>query len=165
MNTPPRTTNNNNMPPPTLRNIRSREIQPDNIPFPDMESLDMESPDMESPPVGTPTVGIPHVSNSEIQGIDYDLSNYLNSNNNNDDKIKRIIKSNYNKATKRYLLENYTDNTYNPSDAELDGYNIVGGKRQFRSKNFKKTKSRIKKTKSKKRNFKRRKSKKSKKTK
>lgn len=148
MNTPPRTTNNN-MPPPTLRNIRSREIQPGNIPFPDIGSPDL---------VGTPTVGTPHVSNNEIQGIDSDLSNYLHSNNNNDDKIKRIIKSNYNKATKRYLLENYTDNTYNPSDAELDGYNIVGGKR-----NLKKTKS--KKTKSKRRTIRRRKSKKSKKTK
>ena len=151
MNTPPRTTNNNNMPPPTLRNIRSREIQSGNIPFPDIGSPDL---------VGTPTVGIPHVSNNEIQGINSDLNNYLHSNNNNDDKIKRIIKSNYNKATKRYLLENYTDNTYNPTDAELDGYNIVGGKR-----NLKKTKSRrknFKKTKSRRRNFKRRKSKKTK---
>ena len=148
MNTPPRTTNNNNMPPPTLRNIRSREIQSGNIPFPDIGSPDMGSPDL----VGTPTVGIPHVSNNEIQGINSDLNNYLHSNNNNDDKIKRIIKSNYNKATKRYLLENYTDNTYNPSDAELDGYNIVGGKRNF------------KKTKSKRGIFKRRKSKKSKKS-
>ena len=153
MNTPPRTTRDNNMPPPTLRNIRSREIQPGNIPFPDIGT-----PPVGTPPVGTPTVT--NVSNSEIQGIDYDLTNYLHSNNNNDDKIKRIIKSNYNKATKRYLLENYTDNTYNPSDAELDGYNIVGGKRQF-----KKTKSRIKKTKSRRRNLKKRKSKKSKKTK
>ena len=157
MNTPPRNTNNNNMPPPILRNIRSSETQPGNIPFPDL----VGSPDLVgTPDIGTPTVGIPHVSNNEIQGINSDLSNYLNSNNNNDDKIKRIIKSNYNKATKRYLLENYTDNTYNPSDAELDGYNIVGGK-----KNLKKTKSRrknFKKTKSRRRNFKRRKSKKTK---
>jgi hypothetical protein len=160
MNTPPRTTNNN-MPPPTLRNIRSREIQPGNIPFPDLVgSPDMGTPTVGTPTVGSPTVGTPHVSNNEIQGINSDLSNYLNSNNNNDDKIKRIIKSNYNKATKRYLLENYTDNTYNPSDAELDGYNIVGGKRKSRSRNFK-TRN-FKKTKSKRRNFKRRKSKKTK---
>jgi hypothetical protein len=154
MNTPPRTTRDNNMPPPTLRNIRSREIQPSNIPFPDL----VGSPDMGTPPVGIPPVT--NVSNNEIQGINSDLTNYLHSNNNNDDKIKRIIKSNYNKATKRYLLENYTDNTYNPSDAELDGYNIVGGKRQF-----KKTKSKrrnFKKTKSRRRNLKKRKSKKTK---
>ena len=160
MNTPPRTTRDNNIPPPTLRNIRSREIQPGNIPFPDIGtppvgSPDIGTPDIGTPDIGTPDIGITNVSNNEIQGIDGGLFVYLHSNNNNDDKIKRIINSDYNKTTKRHLLENYTDNTYNPTDAELDGYNIVGGKRKF-----KKTKS--KRRKSRRRNLKKRKSKKSK---